>query len=194
MQGPSSRPFNLLDAIILVAATALGFAGMRLCREIGIPYAYAERPIFRGFYTVSPLLAAWTVAVPFLALRGPRPRLRRLARQPGLAACVSAALVIVAEIAFPFLRYLVAPPGWRVYSDRLHEILQIMARVIPAKNGYDYFFALLWVRIAGYAVAAAWIILALSGGSRSQPSWIDRLGRILGTFWIVGSVVAGLGL
>jgi hypothetical protein len=34
------------------------------------------------------------------------------------------------------------------------------------------------------AVAAAWLLLAASGRWRSEPGWLDGLGRVLGTFWI----------
>jgi hypothetical protein len=33
-------------------------------------------------------------------------------------------------------------------------------------------------------VPGAWLFLALSGRWRAQADWIDRLGRILGAFWI----------
>jgi hypothetical protein len=36
----------------------------------------------------------------------------------------------------------------------------------------------------GCAVAAAWIVQATGGRWRSEPSWIDRMGRILGIYWI----------
>lgn len=42
-----------------------------------------------------PFLASWTVCFLILRLRQPRPVLRRLARQPGMAACSAAALVLV---------------------------------------------------------------------------------------------------
>ena len=40
----------------------------------------------------------------------------------------------------------------------------------------------------GSAVAVSWLILWLGGGWRAEPSWIDRLGRLLGVFWIVFGV------
>jgi hypothetical protein len=38
------------------------------------------------------------------------------------------------------------------------------------------------------AVAGAWLILLLAGWWRPEPSWIDRLGRVLGLGWIVLSL------
>jgi hypothetical protein len=36
----------------------------------------------------------------------------------------------------------------------------------------------------GCAVAAGWLILALSRRWRAEPSWLDRLRRGLGVYWI----------
>jgi hypothetical protein len=33
-------------------------------------------------------------------------------------------------------------------------------------------------------VLGAWMILALSGRSRPEVGWIDRMGRLLGSCWI----------
>ena len=38
--------------------------------------------------------------------------------------------------------------------------------------------------IVGAAVLGAWSAMAASGRWKSQPSWIDRTGRVLGMFWI----------
>jgi hypothetical protein len=36
----------------------------------------------------------------------------------------------------------------------------------------------------GLAVAVAWIFQALAGRWRPAPDWSDRIGRILGIYWI----------
>ena len=48
-------------------------------------------------------------------------------------------------------------------------------------------------RTAGYAVALTWLTLFVSGRWAADRGWLDRLGRLLGTFWIAqGSLsVAG---
>ncbi len=35
-----------------------------------------------------------------------------------------------------------------------------------------------------FAVVGAWLALALSGRWRTETSWIDRLGRLLGWLWV----------
>ena len=49
------------------------------------------------------------------------------------------------------------------------------------------------VGMAGSAVAAAWLGVALAGRWRRPEDWIDRLGRILGCGWIAAGLVWELG-
>jgi hypothetical protein len=39
---------------------------------------------------------------------------------------------------------------------------------------------------AGLAVAGAWLLLALTGSWVTEPTWIDRWGRVLGVYWLFG--------
>jgi hypothetical protein len=41
------------------------------------------------------------------------------------------------------------------------------------------------------ALAVVWLILAASRRFRPEPSWIDRLGRVLGVLWITVAVCRG---
>jgi len=42
------------------------------------------------------------------------------------------------------------------------------------------------------AVIAAWLILGITRLWRTEPSWVDRLGRVLGVCWIVLGVLAAV--
>jgi hypothetical protein len=120
MPPPRSRPFTVLDAMILVAATAGGIAVIRpgaqhfgqesdvVSRfEFLASYFSPSRTlhsywevfdaiswIIRGF---QPLLLAWTVAFLILRLRKPRPIGPRLARQPGFVAASAVALISLVD-------------------------------------------------------------------------------------------------
>jgi hypothetical protein len=37
----------------------------------------------------------------------------------------------------------------------------------------------------GYAVAAAWLTLAIGRRWRPEPTWVDRSGRAIGFFWLL---------
>jgi hypothetical protein len=43
---------------------------------------------------------------------------------------------------------------------------------------------------AVFSVAAAWATLRLVGGWESEKGWIDRLGRLLGLYWIIYPILA----
>src|SRR5690349_1077887 len=106
------RKLTLLDAMILVAGTALGLGLTRqlsagsllgpfdpigmLSPRSGSPWTtkdwavWAVETIRGRFFYLIPLLVSWTVTVLALRMRKPRPRLIRLMAQPGAVACMTA--------------------------------------------------------------------------------------------------------
>ena len=164
------RTFNLLDAMVLIAATAAGFAVMRNCspEEFTSQYTPIPPPTWLNWSSVvasncalylSPIPAAWTVATLLLRFRSPRPPLRRLMRQPGaVAACAAAPGIAI---------------GAAHYLLELHDAYSVHSA--PFR---DTTYAL------GWAVGASWIVLALSGRWRPERSWLDRLGLALGVYWV----------
>jgi hypothetical protein len=118
------RRFRLADAMILMAATAIGCAATlsiarvakrspyeRFAELIGQApwydlWADSEKIIDLALLTM-PLVAMVTLALLPIRLVGTRPRFRQIARQPGLMASGASALAL-AFIALPIL--VVAPP------------------------------------------------------------------------------------
>jgi hypothetical protein len=98
------RKFNLLDVMILVAATAAGLAILRMFLAegrffIGAPFqGRFTSYVLGGIEVIYPFLAMWTFALVILGLRQPRPRIRRLVRQPGMAACFAASFLVVVQL------------------------------------------------------------------------------------------------
>ena len=106
------RRFGVADGLILVAATAIGLAASRAITpdeltlqatwEAGLdPPQGGWSLLFIVQFAcilidvaVIPSLAAWTIACLALRLRGPRPPWRRLARRPGMVACLAATLAL----------------------------------------------------------------------------------------------------
>jgi hypothetical protein len=173
-RGPSARPFTLLDAMILVAAAAVGLAALRWA---GVWLIWEDRLATRvAISQVSLKLAVnWscfgipmTLAALAVRLRRPRASWRRLIRQPGMMAglAVVPAWALAAGDAFLF-QYDVRGQAWNP-----EEMLQ-----------YGLLFA---TALGGFAVAIAGMAQALIG-RRPEPGWVDRLGRLVGVGWVLMS-------
>jgi hypothetical protein len=96
------RRFSLLDAMILIAATAVGLGLVRVTFSnlaTWMPQVFTKwPPMMAMHYRVTgfgPLLASSSVAMIWLHLIPPRPSFRQLARSPGFAASLASGLGIV---------------------------------------------------------------------------------------------------
>jgi hypothetical protein len=189
------RAFDRFDALILVTATLAVYAvwpallnlnapphplAARKARFVLFPYgldslidvlksleACAGRP--RAY------ILAWTAALIAIRFRHPRAPLRRVARQPGLAACLAVSVVsLIGAIRQAMLAclYWSETPGAR-WIDPLRSILGFQWSEQSAGP-------------TGLAVGAVWLLLRLSRRWRPEPGWIDRAGIIVGVYWIVG--------
>jgi hypothetical protein len=109
MRDGQCREFTLMDAMTLVAATALG-CGLIKSSRMDVPSLFAPDPHYRPFpvgyisgvastmtWTVVPFLASWSLGLLLLRMRRPRPERRRLFRQPGVVAMSAATLAVAAE-------------------------------------------------------------------------------------------------
>jgi len=185
------RTFSLLDAMTLVAATAVGLAGLR-CSAGGFTQLGAELSdsvtalaappegwsswgwaLFSIYGLVAtvlvPFCAAWTLAILGLRLRRPHPRLRRLACQPGALACYAAAFALV-PAAVGLLGLAVLSARNEVELRSWEPIQGLAFVLVPA--------------LTGFAVLGSWATLLVGRRWRAEPSWIDRAGRVLGLYWI----------
>jgi hypothetical protein len=189
MNGKPPRRFHMIDAMIVVAATAAGIAWGRTdliatvqARVIPTgnvfsgrmhtrPVKFADRVnTFRRW--ALRLLGCWTLAVLMVRLRSPRPRRFRLMCQPGMLAVTTATTYAVVGAAGFLLAFLIRArykPTWSDYAGQAIDL-----------NG------------TAKAIAAAWLILALSGRWRPERTWIDRLGCLIGLAWIALEIAGNL--
>jgi hypothetical protein len=187
------RRFRLVDAMILVAATAIGCGTIDLLsratvgglspldgfdevREFfhqspgeiggeGVAYFFAMISVL-----VSPIVAAWTLALLPIRLIDPRPRWRRVACQPGMmAACASA--FAIAGIGL-LICGLVLVCGSK--SDA--------GLIVESAHGSAPMFV-------GLAVSISWMTLLVGRRWRAERSWVDRFGRAVGCFWIASGLL-----
>jgi hypothetical protein len=170
IERPQSRPFTLGDAMILLLALSLGLALARA----GIVFLWnyiRSVPLvqFRTLVVALALLRTLNTLLlnflffllpAFLILRLKRPRapLRSLILQPGFAACAAVLAVFIASLPFVLL----APAGLA------GQVIEIGGQILLV-----------------VAVPLVWVTLIVTHRWNPEPSWIDRLGRILGVLWMV---------
>ncbi len=187
MRRATRRRFTLIDAMVLIAATAVALVAIRYIDDLDLLGASRAGWTFEGVWLaalglhwiLTPLLITWSLALWVLRLRQPRPRLRRLFRQPGMAATtvilLSVVLLLFKLFGMIAIVCLANPSAFGTSGGGLpFEVLFVYSR--------QYLGAL------GDALLAVWLVLWLARAWRCEASWIDRAGRALG---IVG-VVYGL--
>jgi hypothetical protein len=191
------RRFRLSDAIILVAATAIGLFVVR-------PYAavasidwsppFASAPWIVGWAwcvwnclaLAFPIAMAWTLSIVGFRLRPPRPSWRHLVRQPGFVAVLTATLVLVVRLCgfvTMCLRVVGQPSLYIAYVGRTGGG-GARTGLPPGALYFELDHILTTMALIGVSVGASWILLLASGAWRPERGWIDRTGRALGCFWI----------
>lgn len=159
------RRFTILDGMILIGATAGGLALARAMMDAG--------PRTRGgrnwlIENVTYTLLVCTVGCLLVRLQDPRPSLRRLMCQPGMAACSAAVLATAIGITTWSIR-------WALLDSQNDMLRMLLPPVYWPGHSHH----------VGQAVAAAWLGLLLSRRWRPEPGWIDRFGRSIGVLWLL---------
>lgn len=177
----SIRRFTVSDAMITVAAMATALAAMRSVWPSDPSLLNSARPalysnllldINRNVSGFSLMAASLTVACLVMRLRRPRRPLRSLASQPGAVACSAAVTVLAIGVVNlgGMVGVLTLDGIYPAAGLGILDLSDAQLRGLPSE--------------AGCAVAAVWVILVASRRWHCEPSWIDRMGRILGVFWV----------
>ena len=198
----ADRPFTLLDAMILVGSAALGMGVTRwldptgslwaLIKAIASNFAWEwnlfDQAVPGLLIFAMPAAVTMTLGVLALRLRKPRPRWRRLARQPGIVAYFALALSWVAAGAYAVVGALSNVPT--VATPATAPGLPPGTSFAWVLLSYHQEFTVLGSVLAGFAVVVAWATMILVGRWRPEPTWLDRLGRLVGVAWM-GMALAG---
>ena len=191
------RRFTLLDAMTLVAATAIVLGAWRwydfikfYANLFTIISSYwspkSQTLVALGqtgelipfiLWTPQLFLASWTIALFGMRLVSPRPRWRRLTVQPGAIACGVASLVLVVQFHLCSFGFSL---GLRTSAFYLPP--DLYWRAATRASSPESFVHM--VPIVAWSVAASWLILAVGGRWRPASDWIDRAGRVLGVAWM----------
>jgi hypothetical protein len=169
----SRRRFSISDVMILVAAAALGTLILRsyipgFSSQLGYLPTIAPDPwgVWRAHAWLhgpgSCFVVPWMAAMIVIRLRRPRPRVVR--SQPGFIACVA----VMASLL----------PGLAWFATIHHR------PGFQRAQGFEQAWAIA-TQWTDTAVLGAWFALFLARRWRPEPSWIDRMGRALGLYWII---------
>jgi hypothetical protein len=164
-----SRSFTLLDCIILIAFTALGFALWRDgLDQLLTARAEARSARFYWYNSIkfSYVLVAWSLALLVLSLRRPIPRLRRLAVRPAFLV----GMVVLVDLCAKALGYLVAMGIGG-------------ADTVPLK-GAKMFLLIQGPIEVGLALTITLGLQGLTFGRLRLIAWLDFAGRCLALLWM----------
>jgi hypothetical protein len=182
------RRFTLVDAIVLIAATAIGLAPIRYFVADGFGEAISAPASWEfvavialdAYWILTPLLLTWTLALWLLRLRQPRPRFRRLVRQPGMAATTA---ILLTVLILPVKVVGMFAVAWLAGS------YPFVAANNELRMDIFFVYARHYLTALCDGVLAAWLVLWLARVWRSESSWIDRAGRALGIFVAIYSAL-----
>lgn len=195
---PSRRSLRTADVMIFVAVLAAAFAASGSIADatlgfVSWPQIPSQLEFIRKMAALKPpsslnlanavsglVLHLWMLSAPFVVsmtialipirLISPRPRWRRAALQPGTVAACAAVLAMS-------------------YVGTLYGTVRFVATKDPELTAGDAAFALMCLTIfVGFSIIAAWTTLLAAGLWRTDPTWIDRLGRIVAVVWIAAGL------
>jgi hypothetical protein len=172
------RNFNIVDAVVLVAATAGGIGLGRTVDDLastpdGRLPAIGRQLLAERIHTscayLACLLFAWGLALLLLRVRKPRPRLRRLWRSPGAAACLTASVVVAVKLLESAAMCLV----WSVLErDEIPTAWILGIQTLPNQQ-------------AGAAILATWLVLIVSRAMRLTRDWLEVFGLLVASGWLL---------
>jgi hypothetical protein len=165
--GKRGHRLSLLDAMVMIAATALGILATRWALDLRHLFVrhmqfgdIAQRVVQAANVFLPPLLVAWSCAGLALGLRRHRLALRALARRPGFVACLTATLLTVYYTA-------------TFFTPR--------AMQQPKSMGLQYLNLLFTLSDhVGPAIAGAWLVHGLMGRRFFGAAGVEFLGRLVG--------------
>jgi hypothetical protein len=181
------RRLTLADSIVLIAALGIGLWVSRygLILWLSVLFGGFDRQV----WTSRPIALSWhwgtlilrhtqpsvgilTLTVFGLSFVHPRPTLRQMAQQPGFVSCLAASLAIVVGGSLNFATCTTRPnPGYELQNYTSLSLTRLCSE-------------------PGLAIGACWMTLALSHAWRSDRTWTERAGTMLGAYWLAMSIIA----
>jgi hypothetical protein len=161
------RKLTIFDAMVLVAAAAVGAWGAVAYRAFPLPIGHQPSPPWLLPLLLSvPVAAALTMGFLAVPARTLRERARRVSRQPGMALCIAAAAALLGVLIRWSLRAWITP-----FVDGSLWI-------------YGAWILYEWAKTCGLGVVAA-MALMIAGGRLCRPvGWIEWVRSALAAYWL----------
>jgi hypothetical protein len=132
---------------------------------------WAERVPWLIIPGISVVVLPITWMVVALRVLGPQVPRRRLFYPPGIAACLSVSAASLLSVCFGWDQPFITGTG----SSGIISIAALRAvQPLPLAA----------------AVAGTWLVLAFDRRWRPEPSWIDRMARCVGVYWLGLGVIS----
>lgn len=197
----SRERLSVADMMVLVASISIGFAGSAtglghlVTISPGLPAADAA---VRFALFVAPPAASLTVTILSLGLTGPSPRLRSIARDPGLLACGITTLAFVLSGTDYLLFDKLFNGGGQFINLKLDGVSRSRwLNDLELSMSFTSVVHSPLLRIflgcpePGFAVMIAWgTRYALGFDFRSEQGWRGRFGKLLGFYWVAMTLAA----
>ncbi len=171
---------RILDLIILVAEVAIGvvLVGAMLNDTHSLPGV--DRVVFwdqwEEIISTQLFLIAFTLGFLIHWIGRMRRPFRLFAQSPGAIACLLASAVLLATAYHLAVSY------------QAEYVRHDMQNVFWSMGYWNALFSSPPIAI-GLLILAAWNLLALCGRWKTERTWIDRWGRVLGVCWVGWAVV-----
>jgi hypothetical protein len=201
------RRFTGLDACLLAGSLALGIGWARVSCPIVVhiyvgdfgqsmldlspPLAF----FLVGLHMASIALMPPTLVLALLGFVGPREARRSSRRTIGVAACMAASAVLLAELAYFPIRMAT------LYGELTRIQFNTRNNIVQYPRDYPFWppnHTSIWSTIgaipfdvgahAGLAVIGVLLAFWFAKVAPTGSTWLDRLGRILGAFWVAVAV------
>jgi hypothetical protein len=167
------RKATLADAMLFIAGTGLAFCAWRGMMSMpiwnGMPDSL-QRYYFQALGAVA-FLTPLSLTLLAIALRQPRPRLRRVVSEPAVVVGLSVLFVLAINTALL----------WAIMG-------MVGFSMATFTGGKVFYYCRLLAEQSGMAVGATWFIQIISGRFRKPRGWMDLLGSVLGVCWILLAV------
>jgi hypothetical protein len=169
-------PLSSYTAVVLFVASGKTYPFAEVTRPLS-SYAAVVLFVTAVIYSAWPCLVVATPAFLAIRLHGAHPRTARLMCQPGTVGCLTALGFMVAT----------GLVSWPIRAAVLPEFPEITFEPSQADQSALVMAICRSIVGTGYAVLAAWLVLALGGRWRPEWGWIDRLGWLIGVGWVAWS-------